>query len=63
VESAVGAYLVNCSQEVGYTVSYWRENNNEVDFILRKQEQTVVIEVKSSKRMMNKGLSVFSQKV
>lgn len=62
VESAVGAYLVNCSQEVGYTVSYWRENNNEVDFILRKQEQTVAIEVKSGKRMMNKGLSVFSQK-
>lgn len=62
VESAVGAYLVNNAQEVGYTVNYWRENNEEVDFVIHKQDQTIAIEVKSGKRMMNKGLSVFSQK-
>lgn len=62
VESAVGAYLVNNAQEVGYTVNYWRENNDEVDFIIHRHEQTIAIEVKSGKRMMNKGLSVFRQK-
>jgi len=41
---------------------YWRENNNEVDFVLEKDRKLISIEVKSGKRGANKGMSLFSQK-
>ena len=38
IESVVGAHLVNSAQEGSYQVYYWREGNQEVDFIIRNQE-------------------------
>lgn len=34
IESSVGAHLINNSISQDYLVYYWRERNNEVDFIL-----------------------------
>jgi hypothetical protein len=48
VESSVGAHLVNGAAGTSIEVSYWRENGNEVDFVLRQGERSVAIEVKSS---------------
>jgi predicted AAA+ superfamily ATPase len=48
VETAVGTHLVNASKEDDVEVFYWREGNYEVDFILKKGEQIIPIEVKSS---------------
>ena len=51
VESAVGAHLLNNSA-AGMEVTYWREGNQEVDFVLRHRDRVVGIEVKSGR---NKG--------
>lgn len=60
VESAVGAHLLN-NAPLGMEVTYWRERNYEVDFVLRQGGKTLAIEVKSGR---NKGalagLKVFS---
>ncbi len=49
VESAVGAHLINEAMIHGGDVHYWREHNQEVDFVLRSDESTMAIEVKSGR--------------
>ena len=46
VESSVGAHLVNTAS-VSTAVKYWRDRNNEVDFVLHRGPNLVGIEVKS----------------
>ncbi len=48
VESAVGAHLVNYARQEGFRLYYWREGNDEVDFIMEYRGKTVALEVKSS---------------
>lgn len=63
VESAVGAYLLNQAEIYGYNVYYWRENNDEVDFVLENRDKELLaIEVKSGHRIDNAGVHVFEQK-
>ncbi len=62
VESAIGAHILNTAEENDFDVYYWREKNEEVDFVIAHNHQCIAIEVKSGRRTMNKGLSVFSQK-
>ncbi len=59
VESAVGAYLVSQSAIVDYKVYYWREGNNEVDFVLVRRGKKIAIEVKTGRRTTNTGLPKF----
>ena len=61
VESAVGCYLLDRMDELEYELFYWRENNEEVDFIIRRGEKLLAIEVKSGKRQNNTGLGTFLQ--
>ena len=49
VESAVGAYLLARSQEEGFKVYYWRDCNQEVDFVLQKGMSITALEVKSGR--------------
>lgn len=58
-ESAVGAYIVSRSFVHRFEVFYWRERNDEVDFILRKKGSVVAIEIKSNAEKQTKGLEVF----
>lgn len=58
-ESAVGAYIVSQSFVHRFEVFYWRERNDEVDFILRKKGSVVAIEIKSNAEKRIKGLEVF----
>ena len=60
-ESGVGAYLVSQSFIHRFEVFYWREKNDEVDFVLRKNGVLVAIEVKSNKEKNTKGLDRFKQ--
>ncbi len=60
VESCVGAHLVNSSFGTNISVTYWRERNHEVDFVLQQGKTTVAIEVKSGgRREMLPGLEAF----
>ena len=62
VESAVGAYLLNQADEYDYKLYYWRENNDEVDFVIEYSGQHIAIEVKSGRRDANEGLKTFTNK-
>ncbi len=50
VESCVGAHLLNTSMGSGIELTYWRDRNQEVDFVLHQGAKTVAIEVKSGGR-------------
>jgi predicted AAA+ superfamily ATPase len=49
VESAVGAHLANPELRGECTVHYWRERNQEVDFVVRAGRRLSAIEVKSGR--------------
>ena len=61
VETAVGTHLINHADAVGYRLYYWREANNEVDYVLERQGQCIAIEVKSGRRTTNKGIALFRE--
>ncbi len=59
VESAVGTHLLNQSLTEHFELSYWREGSAEVDFILKKRDEIIAIEVKSSKAAITDGMRKF----
>ena len=61
-ESAVGAHLLNMADETGYKVYYWRNRDDEVDFVLEYNHKCIAIEVKSGRRATNNGIRVFKEK-
>ena len=62
VESAVGAHILSFSEEEDYQVFYWRDRNNEVDFIIVSDYGCVALEVKSGRRSAGRGMTVFNAK-
>lgn len=58
VETAVGATLINRAKLESFEVYWWREGNNEVDFVVKKNEAVTAIEVKSG-RLKKSGLGEF----
>jgi len=63
VETAVGAHLLRGAQASGFEVSWWREANREVDFVMRKGRKLVAIEVKSGRRRdALPGLDLFARR-
>jgi hypothetical protein len=62
VESAVGSYLLNEADEYDYKLYYWREKDNEVDFIIEQGGRCIAIEVKSGRRSNNEGMGLFRAK-
>ena len=61
VESAVGSHLISGSSNSDLSLSYWRERDNEVDFVLKKGDQIIAIEVKSGIKSQNKGMLQFKK--
>lgn len=62
VESAVGAHLANAAASGVCELFYWREQNREVDFIVRAGRVVVAIEVKSGRAPdAFSGLDAFSK--
>lgn len=62
VESCVGAHLFNTSFGTNIELTYWRERNQEVDFVLRQGKTTVAIEVKSGRRRESlAGMEAFAR--
>lgn len=56
-ELAVGAQLLQLPGEL----FYWRESNQEVDFVYQHRNQLYAIEVKSGRRKTSSGLDTFIQ--
>ena len=61
-ESAIGAHLINGAANGFYEVFYWRNHNQEVNFILKKRNKLIAIEVKSQHvhNTTSSGLRTFS---
>ncbi len=62
IESAIGAHLLNMADKGRYQVYYWRHKNEEVDYVLKKGEAIVALEVKSGLTKFTKGMQTFSTK-
>lgn len=58
-ESGVGAWIVSQAFVHRFEVFYWRDRNDEVDFILRKKGIVIAVEVKSNAEKNTDGLAVF----
>lgn len=63
VESAVGAHLVHAAATGSCELFYWRDGDQEVDFVLRRKRRVVAIEVKSGRRRTGlAGLGTFAER-
>lgn len=60
-ESGIGAYILSQAFVQHFEVFYWRERNDEVDFVLRKKGSVVAIEVKSNAEKSTAGLETFKK--
>jgi len=58
LEVAVGAHF----ERMGGEVFYWREGNDEVDFVVKKNRIVIGVEVKSGRRKSERGLMKFKGK-
>ena len=59
VENAVGGYLCNHLNSVEYNLSYWRERDQEVDFVISRGREIWAMEVKSGRSGKSSGLNRF----
>jgi len=59
VENAVGAHLLNHLSEPVWQVSYWRDGELEVDFVVTQGRETWALEVKSGRSGRHSGLTAF----
>lgn len=62
VESAIGAHLLNYARQEDYQLFYWREANDEVDFILQYRGKILALEVKSTTSGNTSGMKAFQVK-
>lgn len=60
-ESAVGCHIINTAFTSGIHPYYWRDGNDEVDYVMRNGSKVVGIEVKSNMERYNKGLARFRE--
>lgn len=61
IESSIGSHLINSADSGNYQVYYWREGNEEVDFILQRGSSLIAIEVKSSFTNKIPGIRSFNK--
>jgi predicted AAA+ superfamily ATPase len=62
VESSVGAHLANAAAAGECELTYWREGNREVDFVLKRGAVLVALEVKSGRTpTVHSGLAAFAE--
>lgn len=61
-ESSVGAFLANKAFQQNLEFSYWRDGDNEVDYVIRKNGKIAAFEVKSNETANTAGLHIFREK-
>jgi len=62
VESAIGAHLVNHSLTEKFNLHYWRERNDEVDFVIERRGEVIGLEVKTGAAASTAGMEVFKKR-
>lgn len=61
-ESAIGCHVVGAAYSHHMQPYYWRDGNNEVDFVLKSGSKIVGMEVKSSHEKYTRGLTSFRER-
>lgn len=61
VETAVGAHLIAWGQREGLEVFWWRDGDDEVDFVVRRGPDVAAVEVKSG-RVKRGGVAEFCRR-
>jgi predicted AAA+ superfamily ATPase len=59
VESSVGAHLINSSYSEGYNIYYWKQDNNEIDFVIEREGNAIALEVKSNDEKIDTNIKAF----
>ncbi|MBI5755395.1 MAG: ATP-binding protein [Nitrospirae bacterium] len=62
VENAVGSHLCNGLSGTEYSITYWREGDREVDFVVTRGAESWAIEVKSGRAGKLYGMDHFRRK-
>lgn len=62
VEVVIGAYLYNQALVNRYEIYYWREDRDEIDFVVKHGEKLLAIEVKTGFEYGGKAFEVFKKK-
>jgi len=62
IESVIGTHLMCAYQKGAIELFYWRDGNDEVDFVIKKGEKLTGIEVKSGQKKSNRGMGAFKNK-
>ncbi len=61
-ESLIGGHLRSSIQGTLYSLSWWRDGNDEVDYVLHSPSQTIAIEVSTPPVHHRRGLDAFAQR-
>ncbi len=61
VESAIGAHLMNHSLTDGFQLFYWRHRNDEIDFVLKKRNKVIGLEIQSGAKHKVSGMEAFKK--
>lgn len=61
-ESAIGAHIVSQAFVDRFDVYYWRDGNEEVDYVLQKKNRVIAIEVKSNHEKYTSGMKKFKER-
>ncbi len=59
IESVVGTHLLNASLAEDFRLFYWRQGNQEVDFVIEKNGKVIGLEVKSGVAGATGGMQAF----
>ena len=59
VESAIGVHLLNSCKQSGFQLYYWRDRNDEIDFVLTHGKKVIGLEVKSGTQHKLSGMEAF----
>lgn len=62
VESAIGAHLINHSITEKFNLYYWRERNEEVDFVIERKGKVIGLKVQSGASGSTSGMTAFKNK-
>ena len=62
VESAIGAHLINYAITEKFNLYYWRERNEEVDFVIERKGKVIGLEVKTGATGSTSGMTAFKNK-
>ena len=62
VESAIGAHLINHSLTEKFNLHYWRERNEEVDFVMVRKGKVIGLEVKTGPGGSTSGMTAFKKR-